>query len=119
MSVLKGEKMEIDKSKLKLGIWYEDENGNLIKSEDDLACEAPEGARTYHSCFPLQITEHVYVVHGKAEKEACKHKRKYWKKDTGLIKGLKGHICTNCGSSQTRKWWQPWGRKWDFFLKFF
>lgn len=54
--------MEIDKSKLKLGIWYEDENGNLIKSEDDLACEAPEGARTYHSCFPLQITEHVYVV---------------------------------------------------------
>lgn len=103
--------MEIDKSKLKLGIWYEDENGNLIKPEDDLACEAPEGAITYHSCFPLQITEHVYVVHGKAEKEACKHKRKYWKKDTGLIKGLKGHICTNCGSSQTRKWWQPWGRK--------
>lgn len=106
--------MEIDKSKLKLGIWYEDENGNLIKPEDDLACEAPEGARTYHSCFPLQITEHVYVVHGKAEKEACKHKRKYWKKDTGLIRGLKGHICTNCGCSQTRKWWQPWGRKWDY-----
>lgn len=25
--------MEIDKSKLKLGIWYEDENGNLIKDE--------------------------------------------------------------------------------------
>lgn len=26
--------MEIDKSKLKLGIWYEDESGNLIKPED-------------------------------------------------------------------------------------
>lgn len=32
--------MEIDKSKLKLGIWYEDENGNLIKPEDDLACQS-------------------------------------------------------------------------------
>lgn len=65
--------MEIDKSKLKLGIWYEDENGNLIKPEDDLACEAPEGARTYHSCFPLQITEHVYVVHVRVATKGLGH----------------------------------------------
>lgn len=95
--------MNIDKAKLKLGIWYEDENGNVINQKEDLMWEAPEKARTYHSCFPLQITECIYAVHSKSQKEACKHKRKYWKKDTGLIKGLKGHICTNCGCSQTRK----------------
>nr|DAO07742.1 MAG TPA: hypothetical protein [Caudoviricetes sp.] len=106
--------MNIDKEKLKLGIWYEDENGNVINQKEDLMCKAPEKARTYHCCFPLQITECIYAVHSKSQKETCKHKRKYWKKDTGLIKGLKGHICTNCGCSQTRKWWQPWGRKWDY-----
>ena len=55
-------------------------------------CKTPEKARTYHSCFPLQITECIYAVHSKSQKETCKHKRKYWKKDAGLIKGLKGHI---------------------------
>ena len=106
--------MNIDKAKLKLGTWYEDENGNVINQKEDLMFKTPEKARTYHSCFPLQITESIYAAHSKSQKETCKHKRKYWKKDTGLIKGLKGHICTNCGCSQTRKWWQPWGRKWDY-----
>lgn len=106
--------MKIDKTKLKLGIWYEDGKGNVIKSEDNPVFEAPEEARTYHSCFPLQITEKIYTVHSKNQKEACKHKRKYWKKDVDLIKGMKGHTCTACGCSQVRKWWQPWGRKWDY-----
>lgn len=46
--------MNIDKAKLKLGIWYEDENGNVINQKEDLMREVPEKARTYHSCFPLQ-----------------------------------------------------------------
>lgn len=71
--------MNIDKARLKLGIWYEDENGNVINQKEDLMCEAPEKARTYHSCFPLQITESIYAVHNKSQKETCKHKRKYWK----------------------------------------
>ena len=71
--------MNIDKAKLKLGIWYEDENGNVINQKEDLTGIIPEKARTYHSCFPLQITEHVYVTHSKAQKETCKHKRKYWR----------------------------------------
>ena len=67
--------MKIDKSKLKIGKWYEDENGNRIESMD----KSPEpvtkvGAKTYHSCFPLEITE---------------HERKYLKKDTGLIRRLR------------------------------
>ena len=80
--------MKIDKSKLKIGVWYEDENGNRIESMD----KSPEpvtkvGAKTYHSCFPLEITEHLYSCHDLKEKEKCKHERKYLKKDTGLIKG--------------------------------
>lgn len=106
--------MNIDKTKLKIGIWYEDDNGNRIDSMD----ESPEpvtkvGARTYHSCFPLEITEHVYTYHSPIEKEKCKHNKKFHRKDTDLIKGYKGRTCAACGCSQVRKWYQLWGNKWD------
>lgn len=104
--------MNIDKSKLKLGIWYEDENGNYLGHQED-SVEPIEGAHTYHTCFPLEVTEHIFISHSKEKKQKCKHKRKWLKKDTGLIKGYKGRICTACGCNQTRKWWQPWGRNWD------
>lgn len=104
--------MKIDKTKLKNGIWYEDENGNRIEHDENLV-ETPIGAHTYHSCFPLQITERIYTCHSKEEKEKCKHKRKFRKKGNGLVKGYKGRICTACGCRQTRKWYQPWGKKWD------
>lgn len=105
--------MKIDKSKLRIGTWYEDEKGELVESEDVLLCEAPKGARTYHTCFPLQITESIHVVYSKARKESCKHDRKYWEKDTDLRVGMKGHTCTVCGCTQLKRWWQPWGKKWD------
>lgn len=103
--------MNIDKSKLKIGIWYEDKNGNVMENEN--SAEPPEGARTYHTCFPLQITESIYIVHDQKQKTRCRHNRKYWIKDKGLKKGLKGHVCSRCGCNQTRKWWQPWGKKWN------
>lgn len=104
--------MNIDKSKLKSGIWYEDENGNYLQPVGE-CMSAPEGAHTYHVIFPLEVTEHISVCHSAEEKAKCKHRRKFLKKDHGLIKGYKGRMCTSCGCSQTRKWWQPWGRKWD------
>ena len=109
--------MKIDKSKLKIGLWYEDKDGNVTQIPDNMCIDRlSEEARTYHACFPLQITEHVRIIHSEREKAACKHKRKYWKKDVDLIKGYKGHTCTACGCCQVRKWWQPWGRKWDYGL---
>lgn len=106
--------MKIDKKKLKMGIWYEDENGNRIESMNDYPEPATKvGVRTYHVCFPMEITEKIYSYHDEKEKKGCKHKRKWWKKDRDLIKGYKGHVCTACGCSQVRKWWQLWGRKWD------
>ena len=104
--------MNIDKSKLKVGIWYEDKNGNRIE-HDENSVEAPIGAHTYHSCFPLQITERIYTFHSEEEKRKCKHKRKFLKKDNGLVKGYKGRMCTACGCGQTRKWYKLWGKKWD------
>lgn len=104
--------MNIDKNKLKLGIWYEDEHGKYLGHQGD-SVEPIGGANTYHTCFPLEVTEHIYIIHSKEQKEKCRHKRKWLRKDTGLIKGYKGRICTNCGCSQTRKLWQPWGKRWD------
>lgn len=45
--------MEIDKSKIKHGIWYEDADGNFIPAGDNAS--APENAVTAHVCFPLEI----------------------------------------------------------------
>lgn len=106
--------MNIDLTKLKSGIWYEDRNGKMIGKTDGCSLDRPDGAVTYHACFPLEITERVYKIHNKNEKSRCKHKRKWWKKDSYLIKGYKGHTCAACGCSQQRKWWQPWGSKWDY-----
>lgn len=106
--------MNIDKNKLKIGIWYEDKDGNVIPGMDDI----PEpimktGVETYHTCFPLQITEHIFTYHDAKKKAKCKHPRKYREKIGGFVKGFKGRKCNCCGSEQVRKSWQPWGRKWD------
>lgn len=103
--------MNIDLNKIKC-IWYEDENGNVVEHNEN-SVEAPKGAYTYHSCFPLEITEHIYRVNSSEKKKMCQHPRKYHRKDNGLIKGYKGRICSNCGCNQIRKWWQPYGRKWS------
>lgn len=52
--------MKIDKSRLKVGIWYEDENGNYIPSSESV--DAPEDAVMCNVCFPLEIrTEHYRI----------------------------------------------------------
>lgn len=52
--------MKIDKSKLPLGIWYEDEDGNIIPFND--GAEPPKEAVTKHISFPLEVREEVWVV---------------------------------------------------------
>lgn len=99
--------MNTTKCKARSGIWYEDKDGNY------LGTEPIEGAYTYHVCFPLEVTEHVYIYHNEKEKRTCKHKRRCLQKDRDIIKGYKGRTCISCGCSQVRKWWQPWGRRWD------
>lgn len=52
--------MNIDKSKLKTGIWYEDKNGNYIPvRESGLVGELPENAWSAHTMFPLEVRESV------------------------------------------------------------
>lgn len=106
--------MKVDKTKLKRDIWYEDDDGNRIETMDEYPIPATKvGAKTYHCCFPLEITEHVYTYISPEEKEKCKHKRKYLRKDTDVIKGYKGRTCMACGCTQNRKWYQIWGRRWE------
>ena len=53
--------MNIDKSKLRMGIWYEDADGNRFEDNDHV--DAPEKAVTAHVCFPLEIQEEIYMLH--------------------------------------------------------
>ena len=51
--------MNIDKTKLKVGLWYSDKDGNYIPFNNELK---PEGAVYAHSCFPLEVREQIYKI---------------------------------------------------------
>lgn len=51
--------MNIDKNRLKIGLWYTDEDGNYIPYTDLIK---PEGAVYAHSCFPLELHEAIYKL---------------------------------------------------------
>lgn len=53
--------MKIDKSKLPLGIWYEDEHGNMIPYNGEVK-NPPKEAVSRHVSFPLQIREEVWFI---------------------------------------------------------
>ena len=58
--------MKIDRNRLKMGIWYEDSEGNFIPGGD--AVDPPAAAATRHVCFPLEIREEIYGCNdGKAD----------------------------------------------------
>ena len=46
--------MKIDYGKLKKKFWFEDKDGNMVSEDDPTACN-------YVSCFPFEITTHVYT----------------------------------------------------------
>lgn len=52
--------MNIDKNKLKNGLWYEGKNGEFIPHDGKY--EPPENAYTYHVCFPMELTEEIYII---------------------------------------------------------
>lgn len=51
--------MRIDKSKLKIGLWFTDADGNYIPYNGEVH---PEGAVYAHSCFPLEVREEIYRI---------------------------------------------------------
>lgn len=51
--------MKIDKSRLKAGLWFTDEDGNYIPYNGEVR---PKGAVYAHSCFPLEVREEVYRI---------------------------------------------------------
>ena len=51
--------MKIDKSKLKLGLWFTDQEGNVIPQVDD---STPKNASFAYHCWPLEIRTECYEV---------------------------------------------------------
>ena len=55
--------MKIEKDKLPLGIWYEDNNGNILPYNYET--EPPKEAVTRHVSFPLEVREEVFTIKNK------------------------------------------------------
>lgn len=91
--------MNINKSKLKKGLWYEDKDGNYIPYGD--LGKTPSEAVSCCSCFPLEITTHIRVFYD--NKDSCRHPLKYRKRTDGWVKGIKGCKCTCCGKEKVGK----------------
>lgn len=102
--------MVIDKSKLKLGIWYEDENGNMYRNDNGVGRPNSE-CTTYHVCFPLEVREEIRGIYD--NKATCKHQLRYRKRTGGWIKGVKGCKCEKCGKTKVGKKFIPFAfMKW-------
>lgn len=52
--------MNIDKSKLKIGLWFTDEKGDEVPWDGEIMC--PKGAKYAHTCYPLEVVENVYKI---------------------------------------------------------
>ena len=61
--------MKIDKNKLPLGLWFEDDEGNIIPYDSDEVDYRPEGATSYHVSFPLEVREEVWILGDKKHKD--------------------------------------------------
>lgn len=102
--------MNIDKSKLRLGIWYEDKDWNMYRS--DTAERPNDDCTTYHVCFPLEITERIEGFYD--SKDTCRHPLKYRRRTHGWVKGIKGCECRKCGKDKVGKSWIPFAfMKWN------
>ena len=53
--------MKIDKTKLRMGLWYEDEDGNYIPY-DGVVGEYPKPARSRHVSWPLEVREEIWII---------------------------------------------------------
>lgn len=96
--------MKIDKSKLKMGLWYEDRDGNIIPHDLD-NLDIPKEAWLYATRWPLEITEKVYGIY--KNKDTCKHPLKHIKVKRGWAKGIKFCECKKCGKNKEGKWYVP------------
>ena len=106
--------MKIDKSKLRTGIWYEDENGNVIETETDEYVDRKNYPEIVirNVCFPLQVTTRTSFYY--TNKDTCKHPLKFRRRTGGWVKGIKGCECKACGKTKVGKSFIPFAfMPWD------
>ena len=100
--------MNIDKSKLKIGLWHEDFDGNMTKeytNSDLVGKPDDEKIHSYHVCFPLEVIEKVRFYYD--NKDTCNHPLKYRKRTNGWVRGIKGCECKKCGKEKVGKSYIP------------
>lgn len=95
--------MHVDKAKLKSGLWYEDKDGNVLECGPYEM--RPEGAVTYHTRYPFNITENIYRFH--EDPKTCKHRKCDIQRTSGWAPGYKGCKCNRCGSTKLGKSYVP------------
>lgn len=95
--------MNIDKSALRLGMWYEDEEGNKTPVGRDF--KPPKGTVSYHTQSPLDITEDIYLYY--SDDNTCKHPKEMVRRTFGWEVGYKGCRCDKCGSIKLGKKYIP------------
>ena len=104
--------MNIDKSKLKLGVWYEDTDGNIYRNNDDSVEKPRADIVSRHACYPTEINEKIEMYYD--NKDTCRHPLRYRKRTHGWVKGIKGCKCEKCGKTKTGKSYIPFAfMKWD------
>ena len=105
--------MNIDKSKLNI-LWYENEEGEKhVPGPDDIPGDQPKGFIYQHGMFPTQLTHNILRLVVREEVDACSHPAENIVKTYGWIDGMEGRECKACHGTQVKKVADPWPEKWD------
>ncbi len=103
-------------------LWFENEAGDvwvpwfghvppLPAPESDEGMAPPPGFNYQFSRFPRELTENVLRLITQEDIDACAHKEAVV--DHGLIEGLEGRVCRDCGGRQVKNVGEPWPTTWS------
>lgn len=92
-------------------LWYENDKGTKFTPPlDDPFHPLPDGFVYQHSRFPTSLIHNCLRLITEEDVAACPHAETVV--DHGLIAGLEGRICRDCGGSQTKNVGAPWPAEW-------
>lgn len=93
-------------------LWFENEAGDQHVPDltGNMPPDVPEGFIYQRSRFPRTLVDNCLRLVTEEDVSKCDHKEVLI--DHGLIDGLEGRICRDCGGSQTKNEGEPWPAVW-------
>lgn len=94
--------------------WFENEYGDRIIPDPEtleMSRPLPKEYIYQHSQSPRTVPHHVLELIRQEDVDACPHSEIV--KDHGLIDGLEGRICRDCGGTQVKSIGEEWPAKWS------